>query len=148
MWNLPFNAHRMFIESLGGTHAQVMIYTRYINFLQSIRKSNKLGVIYLLEKVHLDLDTMTGQNIRHILDQINEKEIFKVKSRELKRKFKFKELPKEQQWKVNMMKEITDIKHNVVVLSSEDQNELDDHQDKNNFTVDELNEILSFIATS
>ena len=79
---------------------------------------------------------------------INEKDIFKVKSRQVKSKFKFKELPKEQQWKVNMMKEITDIKHNVVVLSSEDQNELDDHQDKNNFTVDELNEILSFIATS
>ena len=43
--------------------------------------------------------------------------------------------------------EIVDIKHNVVVLGSEDQNEPEDQQDENHFTVDELNEILSYIAT-
>ena len=30
MWDLPRNSHRNFIESLGGTHAKVMLMSRYI----------------------------------------------------------------------------------------------------------------------
>ena len=141
MWNLPFNTHKMFIESLGGTHAQVMIYSRYVSFLNSIRKSSKLPVIYLLEKVHLDQNTMTGQNVRHILTQIEENDIFKVKPKQLKKSFKFKELPVDDEWKVNVIKEVVDIKHNVLFLS--DENEALEH-----FSEEELNEILDYVATS
>ena len=77
MWDLPLNTHRRFIEPLGGPHAQAM--SNYVRFIQSIRNCNKLVVIYLLEKVRSYLETMTGSNIRHILDQVEEDDIFKIK---------------------------------------------------------------------
>ena len=78
MWNLPVNAHRSFIEPLGGIHAQVLIFSRYIGFLQSTRKSNKMIVKYLLEMVLHDLNTITGQNVRHILAKSDERDIMKI----------------------------------------------------------------------
>ena len=142
MWNLPHNTHRMFIESLGGTHAEVMLYSRYVNFLQSIRKSGKLAAIYLLEKSHTDLTTMTGQNVRHILDKTGEGNIFSMKAQQIKREYKFQDLPEDQEWKVRMMKEIVDVNHNTLVLA----NDSDNNDDQ--FSADELNEILCYLASS
>ena len=141
MWNLPRDAHRAFIEPLGGTHAQTLIYTRYVGFIQSIRKSNKMAVVYLLEKVVNDLNTMTGQNVRHILDESQERNIFSINKAEFKKKHKFHEAPTNDAWKVNLIKEITDINHSVLVLSGDKPEEVE------NFTEDELTEILDYIAT-
>ena len=141
MWNLPDNTHRMFIESLGGTHAEVMLYSRYTNFLQSIRKSGKLAATYLLEKTHADLTTMTGQNVRHILDKTGERNIFRMKAKQVKLEFKFEDLPEDQEWKVRMMKEIVDVNHNTLVLTG-------DIEPDDQFSADELNEILCYLATN
>ena len=141
MWNLPWNTHRTFIEPLGGTHAQTLIYTRYIGFIQSIRKSNKMAVIYLLEKVVQDLNTMTGQNVRHILEQTQETDIFKINRNQLKGTFKFQEMPADEAWKVNLVKEITDINHSVLILGD------DEAENVLNFTQVELNEIMDYVAT-
>ena len=141
MWNLPHNTHRMFIESLGGTHAEVMLYSRYTNFLQSIRKSGKLAATYLLEKTHADLTTMTGQNVRHFLDKTGERNIFRMKAKQVKLEFKFEDLPEDQEWKVRMMKEIVDVNHNTLVLTG-------DIEPDDQFSADELNEILCYLATS
>ena len=131
----------MFIESLGGTHAEVMLYSRYTNFLQSIRKSGKLAATYLLEKTHADLTTMTGQNVRHILDKTGERNIFKMKAKQVKLEYKFEDLPEDQEWKVRMMKEIVDVNHNTLVLTG-------DIEPDDQFSADELNEILCYLATS
>ena len=144
MWDLPYNTHRKFIETLGGVHCQTMIYSRYVNFIQSIRKCTKLPVIYLLEKVCRDQNTMTGQNIRQVLDLTEKSDIFKINIKCLKKEFKFKELPAEDVWKVEMMKEIVDIKQSVLVLDKSDQND-DIEVDK--FATEELNEILEYTAT-
>ena len=72
MWNLPRDTHRTFIEPLGGPHAQTLIYTQYIGFIQSIRKSNKRAVMYLLEKVLQDMNTMTGQNVKLIFPRVSD----------------------------------------------------------------------------
>ena len=79
MWDLPLNTHRRFIKPLVGPHAQAIIMSNYVRFIQSIRNCNKLAVIYLLDKVRSNLETMTGSNIRHILDQVEEDDIFKIK---------------------------------------------------------------------
>ena len=87
---------------------------------------------------------MTGQNIRQVLDQTENSDIFKINLNCLKKEFKFKELPAEDIWKVKMMKEITDLKQNVLVLDNSDEND-DTEVDK--FTTDELNEIMEYLAT-
>ena len=139
------NTHRRFIEALGGIHAQVLIYSNYIRFIQSIRKSKKLAAIYLLEKIHLDLTTVTGQNVRHILDQAGETDIFKIKPKQFKHKFKFEELPAEENWKVQLIKDIVDVKHNTLVITNDE-----DNPDENpiEFTKEELDAILHYVCTS
>lgn len=141
MWNLPWDTHRTFIEPLGGLHAKTLIYSRYIGFIQSIRKCKKKAAIYLLEKVLCDLNTMTGQNIRHILDEAHEVDIFKINLAKFKRKFKFHEMPTDEKWKVNLVKEITDIQHCVLVLDMDRDGEVP------GFTPDELSAIRDYVAT-
>ena len=139
MWNLPYNTHKIFIEALGGPYAQMLIYAKYINFIQNIRKSDKLTVIYLLEKIHLDQNTVTGKNINHVVNLSDKTDIFKIDHKSFKKSFKFEKLPQDQNWKVNLIKEITDINHKALVIGEEN--------DKMQFTEDELNEIKNFVAT-
>ena len=144
MWNLPFNAHRGFVEPLGGFHAQVLIFSRYIGFLQSTRKSNKMIVKYLLEKVFHDLNTITGQNVRYILEKCDERDIMKINPGQFKKNFKFNELPEDELWKVDIIKEITNINQNILVLN---ENVRDNDDEEVAFTREELEEIMNFVAT-
>ena len=145
MWNLPYSTHKRFIETLGGTHAQVKIYANYIGFIQSMRKSSKSVVIYLLEKIKKDMNTMTGQNIRHILEQSGESNIFRINHKEFKHKFKFANLPAEETWKVNIIKELTDLKHSVYVLTNDGEEASDEPPIE--FNQEELDEILDYVCT-
>ena len=50
-------------------------------------------------------------------------------------------MPTDEMWKVNLVKEITDIQHNVLVLG------MDDDGDVPGLTHDELCEIRDYVAT-
>ena len=76
MWNLPRESHRFLIEPLGGTHAKVMIYSRFINFVQNIQnRSKKTSANYLLQLIKDDTNSITGRNLRQISDEIKQYDI-------------------------------------------------------------------------
>ena len=107
MWDVPRDIHRHMVEELGGQHAQSMLIVRYVKFLQSMKKSSKLAVQFLLEKVANDLRTVTGRNIRYILEKTEyRKDIFKVKVGWLKKNLNFCEIPENEKWRVNFVEEI------------------------------------------
>ena len=137
MWDLPVNSHRDFIESLGGTHAKVMLVCRYVNFVQSVQKSSKKAVLFLFNRCRNNVNTVTGKNINYI-EKETRSSILTIKSSDIKKNYKFCEMKVEDDWKVNIVKEITNIKQNVLELESGEAE----------FTVAELNEILDFIVTS
>ena len=87
------------------------------------------------------MNTMTGQNVRHIVDQAKEVDIFRIKKNEFKKNFRFQEMPEDEAWKVNIIKEITDINYRVLALSG------DEPEDVPHFTQDELNDIMDYVAT-
>ena len=109
MWNLPNQTHRYFIEPLGGTHVKTMLFTRFIKFLQSIKACGKPAPVYLLEKIKKNTMTITGKNIRHIAIDSNDFNILDHNPQNLKNKIKFAE-ETEMSWKVNLVKELTDVK--------------------------------------
>lgn len=84
MWNLPKETHRSFIEPLGRVHAKTMLYSRFVKFVQSITKGNKLEPIYLLESIKNNTQTVTGRNIKLILQDLNQRNIEKVKLEDIK----------------------------------------------------------------
>ena len=113
MWGLPIQTHRYFIEPLGGTHAQSLIYTRFIKFIQSIRKGRKLAPYYLLEKIKDNTNTITGRNLKHILGHEN-LDIFDINIPHFKKSLKFSQLDKNNIWKINTIKEITNIQKGIL----------------------------------
>ena len=138
MWDLPVNSHRSFIESLGGTHAQTMLMSRYINFIQSVGRSKRRAVLFLFQRCKDDLMTVTGRNIEFIQSQVPNSSILKMKSIEFKKQYKFCEMKTEDEWKLNFVKEIVDLKQNVL--------QIQDGPDQ--LTTEELDEILNFIVTN
>ena len=109
-------------------------------FLQNIIKSSKWAVQFLLQQVKNDLGTLTGRNIRFILDKIgHDKDIFKVKANVLKSDIKFCEIEENEKWRVRFAQEIVNVKQRVLTID----------QDEDSFPSDEqLQEILDHICTS
>ena len=138
MWDLPYATHKYFMEPLGGQHALSMIITRYIKFIQSLKKSPKIAVQFLVEKVLRNCNTLTGQNVRFVLDKTGTEDIFKVNVTKVRNDLEFCKTKQEDEWRLNFVKEIVNIKNNNLNL---DQNE-------NNLTTEELEEILEYICTS
>ena len=68
MWALPMQTHRYLIEPLAGEHALTMLISRFVKFLQNIKKSPKLAAQFLLQKVLENVNTVTGRNVRMIKD--------------------------------------------------------------------------------
>ena len=89
-----------------------MIYCRFVKFIQSILKTDKKAVIYILFKVIDDQRTITGKNANLILKEVNETNIFDININKMKRSMKFMEQPEDSNWKINLIKELTDIKMN------------------------------------
>ena len=84
--------------------------------------------------------SVTGKNIRKILTETGHYDIFKVKVTELKKKYKFCAILEENKWKVDVIKELTDVKQGSVYLEDEDGG--------NFLTRAEIDQILTHISAS
>ena len=94
------------VEPLGGEHALTMMISRYIKFIQTLKKSPKIAVQYLIEKVSRSCNTLTGRNIRFILDKLNIEDIHLAKPNQIGAIFRFYSITKEDLWRINFAKEI------------------------------------------
>ena len=96
-----------------------------------------LDVMNILNRCLKNLNTVTGRNVKFIENEIGSSSILKIKPSEIKRKLKFCEIDKEDYWKVGFVKEITNIKQNVLELEPDD----------NRLTTEELNDIINYLVT-
>jgi hypothetical protein len=91
-----------------------------------------------VEKVLRNCNTLTGQNVRFVLDKTGTEDIFKVNVTKVRNDLELCKTKQEDEWRLNFVKEIVNIKKNILNM---DQNE-------NNLTTEELEEILEYICTS
>ena len=139
MWGLPHSAHRYLVEKLGGTHAKTMLMLRYIKFIQSIKKSPKLAVQFLYQKIHRNTNTITGRNIAYILNATGYTQMEDVNITKVKNTIKFAETTEDNSWKIEFLKEIVNIKHNVLVLKDDEEVA---------FENDDFDFIIDYLSTS
>ena len=139
MWNLPRETHRSFIEPLEGVHAKTMLYSRFVKFVQSITKGNKLAPIYLLESIKNNTQTVTGRNIKLILQDLNQRNIEKVKLEDIKSEIRLATMNQNENWKIMTLKELTNVKHKMMYIS--------DDNDEDFFTSKEIEIMINDIAT-
>ena len=139
MWDLPRESHRYFMEELGGTHAQTMLYSRFVSFIQRIRKHPKFPLQFLLNITKDNVMSVTGKNVRQILAETGENDIFKVKVSDLKKEFKFFSIEDDDKWKVAMIEELVNVEQGSAQLEGEDG--------ENMLTTSEINDIISYVST-
>ena len=78
MWRISYATHKYLIEALSGQHAMSMLISRYVKFIQSMKKSPKIAVQFLVQKVANNCNTLTGRNVRFVCDKIGVENIFDI----------------------------------------------------------------------
>ena len=86
--------------------------------------------------------SITGKNIRQVLAETGQSDIFKINIKEMKKTFKFNPISDKEQWRVNLIKELTDVRQGALHVVGED-----DIQD-GLLTNDEMLEIIGYVSTS
>ena len=127
-----------FIEDLSGVHASTMLICRFINFIKSIKKSPKLAVQFLYQKVKNNVNTVTGKNIKFVVEATGYEHVEDIETNEVKKKLKFCENEADNSWKTSFIKEIVNLKHNVLYLD----------EDSDQFETEDLDFLLEFLSTS
>ena len=89
---------------------------------RNIKKSPKLAAQFMLQKVINNVSTVTGKNVRMVKDMIgHQHDLLSVKPGWLRNTLKFCELHDDDQWRVDMIKEITNIKQNILELTPDEE---------------------------
>ena len=134
MYNLPLQTHRYFIEPISNvTHLKFILIDRFLRFLEQIEKSRKTIPKHILKYVKHDVRSTTGSNLRNILLLVGKNTVEEISTHDIKA-LKYHGISVEDTWKVNFIHEITNIKNNQLLV--------------NEFTKEELNDILEYLCTS
>ena len=132
MYDIP--TERYFIESrTGQPHLRSSLIKRFLSFTEQIMKSPKIALKNLFKTVMYDTQSVTGYNLRRIMLMVNKNDISELRTTDALN-LQYMPVHQEEIWKVNMVKEITDIKFGEQVLED--------------FPHDELQAILDFICTT
>ena len=134
MFDIPLQTHKYFIEPLSKTkHLKKVLLRRFISFIKQIENSTKNSTKELLYFIKSDTRSTTGSNLRNLLLLTDKNNINELGMDDIE-KIEYCSIKKEDAWKVHFVNEITDIKFGQLELE--------------NFTKEELNEILVHLCTS
>ena len=132
---VPWTTHRYLIEPLSGDLGlRMLLVKKYLGFINRIRKSSKPVLQQLLNLTKQDVRTTTGANLRNILLMTDFQNIDDLKP-ECVTNIKYNKITEENMWRVNIIKEILDIK----------QGDMDIPE---GWTITELEDILNFACIS
>ena len=124
MFNLPWNTHCYLIEPVSNEpHLRTIFAKRFVNFISSIRNSQKGILKAFLKLVEYDTQSVTGRNLREILLKTQVDDVRLLKSSDVKTKYR--DIPKQEEYRVDVIKEIVDIKNGQLDIQGFDTNELD-----------------------
>ena len=110
LFDLPYATHKYFYEAITSTqHAALIIKKRFVNFVDMIRKSNKVAPKKLLQYVEHDVRSVTGSNIRQLLLENNKRNLSDIE-------FKGRVLhpvPAGDEWRIGFAFDSIDILNNI-----------------------------------
>ena len=125
MFDLPWATHRYLMEPLTGlSHVRKRLIQRYLSFIDKIQNSKKGALAALLNIVKTDTRTTTGSNLRWIMLKASKNNIEEL----LKNKvaIDYHEMPQEESWRTDFVKEIIDIKNEELVVPGFDEAQIEE----------------------
>ena len=133
MFDLPMNTHCYLVEPISQTdHVQTLMARRFINFVNTIRKSKKVALKSLLKVVETDTRSVTGHNLRCLLLKSKAEHVQELNPKD--ESFKYREVPAGEEFRIDFIKEIIEVKNNKSEVPG--------------FTMEELDEILQHLCGS
>ena len=119
MLRLDRTTHRYLIEPLSNTrHIKISLMERFRNFSEKLSTSSKTAVKYLHYSVKNDCRSITGMNTRRNLltnHQTNKNG-----------KIQFVPIPPNQQWRINFIKDLLDIRDGLLSMDTWERMDIDD----------------------
>ena len=134
MFNLPRTAHRYLLEPLTGQpHIQFTLMKRFIKFCDQLRNSEKNILKTMMNLCENNSMTKTGHNLRTILLLTKKNSISQIQESDFV-SLAYKNIPEGEEWRVQLLKELIDIRHNPKMLQE--------------FSYDEIDEMISQASTT
>ena len=134
IWDLPHPTHTHFLESLCPVpHLEHVLISRYIGFIDNLRKSSKCALKILFKSSALNLSTVTGQNVGFLLAKFKKQSLDQLILDKAKiQNSRVYSLSEEESWKINLIEEISLCKKNQLEIQ---------------FDEEDLEAILSLVCT-
>ena len=130
--------HRYLIEPLSNCpHLMTLLLSRFANFYKSLLSTKKSSVRYLVRTMECDLRTVLGRTLLFLRKETNltDQHPSTLTSKIVKANIQYKQICAEDQWKINMAKELIDVR---------DQ----ERMEIEGFTESECKDILKYLCTS
>ena len=134
MLNLPRNTHRYFLEPISMTrHVTFSLYLRFLKFIDRIGSCRKSAMTTLLNTIKYDCQSRTCSNLREIMLMTSKNDVDVIDREDIKT-FLYNEIPRNCEWKINIVNELIDYKSGIVMVPG--------------FQHSKLKEMLNHICTS
>ena len=134
MYDLPLQTHRYLVEPVSEQmHLKKLLIKRFLSFLQQIEKSKKMTPKFLLNTIMNDTRSVTGSNVKRILALTKKSKLDDITANDIDN-IVYEEIPEGNRWRIELIKEITDIKFGKLELEG--------------FSHEECEEILKFACVS
>ena len=134
MFNLPHATYRHLIEPVTGqAHVRKTLVSRFLGFIEQIKKSQKLIPKMFLNHIQYDTRSVTGNNLRRIMLQttkLSVDNLCKLDGRDIP----YHPTRPEDKWKEGMLKELIQARENNVEIEG--------------FSHDEISTMLEHICVS
>ena len=131
VFNLDRQTHRYLIEPLSNSlHPQVMLASRFVKFLRTLRTCDKFGIRLLASVCAMDQRTVFGRTLSQISEKCN-CTLKNLTACGVKKIMRYYENTEEERWRTGIAREI-----------------IDDNLGVPGFTDKELEEILHYICVS
>ena len=134
MYDLPLQTHRNLVEPVSQQlHLKKLLIKRFLSFILQIQKYEKLLPKQLIRLIENDTRSITGGNLRRILLLVKRSKVEEISKEDIEN-IEYATLNDDDNWRVNLIREITDVKFGQVVVEG--------------FSNEECEEILQFACTS
>ena len=108
-YNLPRNCKKFLVEPVSDcVHIKKTFIKRFLNFISQIKKSSKIALKNVFHTIKHDCMSVTGSNLRNIMLLVDKASIEDLCPEDYNL-VKYHEIPEEETWRVNIIKELVDV---------------------------------------
>ena len=139
VFGVPNTTHRYLIDQLSNSqHLMVILYKRYLTFIQSILTSHKKCLASLASRMTKDQGSITKKNLNLISHESGVDEVLDVAPSFVVSTIVYAPTPIGEEWRHSLLLELIDLrKHNLEL----------DFDDNVEFTLEEVNDMINLVAS-